>query len=157
SYLRTRHPDAIVDAMCLGPERLKAQYGIDTVPLEFCRERAQNASGAKAIVLKVLFRVIDIFRIASWTRRHDMVIVPGMGVLETSLPLRATQLPYALWLLSASGRLFSTTVAFVSVGATPIEQRPTRWLYNGAARLASYRSYRDASSLEAMRRRGVDG
>src|SRR5262249_8038791 len=96
-------------------------------------------------------------RTASWTSRHDVVIVPGMGVLETSLPLRATGVPYALFLLSASGRFLATKVALVSVGATAVKQRPTRWLCNAAAGLAFYRSYRDGSSFDAMRRRGVCG
>ena len=84
------------------------------------------------------------------------MIVPGAGVLEASLPLRPWNTPYGLFLLSASGKLFRTKVAFVSVGASLIHKRATRWLGNWAARLAFYRSYRDADSLEAMRQRGVD-
>jgi polysaccharide pyruvyl transferase WcaK-like protein len=155
NYLRANHPRAIVDAMCMGPERLHAEYGIDAVPLQSYRERVGKAPRGRAIVHKVLGKGIDAFRTASWTRRHDVVIVPGMGVLETSLPLGATGTPYALFLLSASGRILGTKVALVSVGATMIRQRLTRWLFNSAARLAFYRSYRDAPSLEAMRRRGV--
>jgi len=83
------------------------------------------------------------------------VIVPGMGVLETSLPLRASGFPYAMFLLGVSGKLFGTKVALVSVGATDVKQRPTRWLFDTAARYAFYRSYRDRASLEAMQRRGV--
>ena len=64
----------------------KPQYGIDAVPLQSYRERAEKASRGRAIVLKVLGKGIDAFRTAAWTRRHDVVIVPGMGVLETSLP-----------------------------------------------------------------------
>ena len=34
--------------------------------------------------LKVpLGMIIDVFRIGTWVRRHDVVMVPGMGVLET--------------------------------------------------------------------------
>jgi len=84
------------------------------------------------------------------------VIVPGMGVLEASLPLRASGVPYAMFLLCASGRLFRTRVALISVGATVISQRLTRWLFTAAARLAWYRSYRDIPSREAMRRNGLD-
>ena len=56
----------------------------------------------------------------------------------------------------ASGRLFGTKVAFVGVGAGIINKRATRWLSNSAARLAYYRSYRDAGAREALRQRGVD-
>ena len=68
-------------------------------------------------------------RTASWVRRHDVVIVPGAGVLEASLPLWPWGMPYAMFLLSASGRLFGTKVALVSVGAGIINQRATRWLF----------------------------
>ena len=85
-----------------------------------------------------------------------MVIVPGAGPLETTLPVRAWGFPLTLFLVALSGRLFGTKVALVSVGADAIKKRTTRRLSNATARLAYYRSYRDAHSLEAMRRRGID-
>ena len=96
------------------------------------------------------------FRTAAWVRRHDVVIVPGMGVLEATLPLRPWGFPYSLFLLCATGRLFGTRVALVSVGAAAIGDRPTRALVRWSARLATYRSYRDALSRDAMRAMGVD-
>lgn len=84
------------------------------------------------------------------------MIVPGMGVLEATLPLRPWGFPYSLFLLCASGRLFGTRVALVSVGAAAIGNRPTRLLVRWSARLAAYRSYRDAQSRDAMRAMGVD-
>lgn len=65
-------------------------------------------------------------------------------------------LPYSLFLLCASGRLFGTRVALVGVGAAAIGNRPTRALVHWSARLAGYRSYRDALSRDAMRAMGVD-
>jgi polysaccharide pyruvyl transferase WcaK-like protein len=100
--------------------------------------------------------VIDAFCTASWIRRHDVVIVPGMGVLEASLPLRPWHTPYSMFLVCASGRLFGTKVALVNVGANDIRQRLTRRLIRAAARLAYYRSYRDTFSRDAMTRMGLD-
>ena len=57
---------------------------------------------------------------------RDLVVVAGAGVLENSLPMRATGVPYAMFLLCASGRLARTKVALLSVGATTIQPRPTR-------------------------------
>ena len=153
-YLNAEHPDAVVDAMCTGPEQLRDRYGIRAVPLLWCQQYEQRASGVTAIVIKAMSRGIDAFRTASWVRRHDVVIVPGMGVLEASLPLRPWQLPYSLFMLCLSGRVFGTKVALVSVGARAVNQRLTRLLYRSAARLAFYRSYRDTSSRDAMRRPG---
>jgi polysaccharide pyruvyl transferase WcaK-like protein len=156
TYLRTQHPEAVIDAMCMGPERLRTTYGIEAIPMLWYRRFDEKTSGMSAMALKSLGKGLDALRTASWVRRHDVVIVPGMGVLEATLPLRASGVPYAMFLLCASGRLFATKVALVSVGANTMNQRLTRWLFTGAARLAYYRSYRDSPSREAMRRQGVD-
>jgi polysaccharide pyruvyl transferase WcaK-like protein len=155
-YLRTDHPDAVLDAMCKGPDTVRERYGVTAIPMNWYQKYGQRASGVTTIALKMLGKGVDAFRTARWVRRHDVVIVPGMGVLEASLPLYPSGMPYALFLVSASGRLFGTKVALVSVGATAINQWLTRWLYNAAARLAFYRSYRDIGSREAMRQRGLD-
>jgi polysaccharide pyruvyl transferase WcaK-like protein len=156
AYLRQAHPDAVVDALCGGPERVQASYGIDAAPLFWYQKFEQRKAGAPAVFLKALGKGVDAVRIASWVRRHDAVIVPGAGALETTLPQRAWGFPYALLVLAASGRIFKTKVALVSVGADVINKRATRWVSNATARLAAYRSYRDAYSREAMRQRGVD-
>lgn len=156
AYLRTGYAGAIVDAMCPGPERMRERFDVPAVPLFWQQRFDRRVSGVPAIGLKILGKGVDAARTASWVRRHDVVIVPGAGVLEASLPLWPWGMPYALFLLSASGRLFGTKVAFVSVGAGAIRQPLMRWLSNSAARLAFYRSYRDAGAHEAMRLRGLD-
>jgi polysaccharide pyruvyl transferase WcaK-like protein len=156
AYLRARHPDAVVDALCGGPELVAARHGIGATPLYWYRGEYQTASGASAIAMKGFGKAVDVFRTASWVRRHDAVIVPGMGVLEATLPLRPWATPYSLFLLCAAGRIFGTKVALVSVGANVINERAIRTLVSWAARLASYRSYRDEQSRIAMRTMGVD-
>ncbi|MGX1911455.1 polysaccharide pyruvyl transferase family protein [Streptomyces phaeochromogenes] len=155
-YLRAEHPDAVVDALCGGPEVVTARYGIPATRLHWNRGEYRTASRAAAIAAKGLGKLVDVFRTAAWVRRHDVVIVPGMGVLEATLPLRPWGFPYSLFLLCASGRLFGTRVALVGVGAAPIGNRPTRALVRWSARLATYRSYRDTLSRDAMRAMGVD-
>jgi polysaccharide pyruvyl transferase WcaK-like protein len=155
-YLRAEHPDAVVDALCSGPERLKAEYGIEAVPKMWYQKHDKRVSGVIATSLKVLGKGMDAFRMPAWARRHEVIIVPGMGVLEASLPLKAWGLPYEMFLICAAGRLFGTKVALVSVGADPIGNRAVRWFSTSAARLAFYRSYRDVHSRDAMRQRDVD-
>ena len=155
-YLSADHPGAIIDAMCTGAERVTEWYGIPATPLFWYQKYDERVARIAAIPLKVLGKGIDIARTAAWVRKHDAVIVPGMGVLEASLPLRPWEFPYAMFLLCASGRCFGTKVALVSVGAAAVNQRLTRWLFNWAARLASYRSYRNAASRDAMQKRGLD-
>lgn len=155
-YLRAEHPEAVVDALCGGPEVVTARYRIPATRLHWYREEYRTASRASAMAGKGLGKLVDAVRTAAWVRRHDVVIVPGMGVLEATLPLRPWGFPYALFLLCASGRLLGTRVALVGVGAAPIGDRPTRALVRWSARLAAYRSYRDAQSRDAMRAMGVD-
>ena len=117
-YLQNRHPSAVIDAMCSGPETVTETYGIDAVQM-FCFDRYDRVcAGPLASILRLPSRILDLFRISAWVRQHDIVIVPGAGVLEASLPLRPWNTPYGLFLLSASGKLFRTKVAFVSVGAS---------------------------------------
>ena len=151
-YLRSEYPHAQLDVMSGGASQVTDRYGLPAVRMFWY----QGGFGAMSIPLKVLGKAVDVIRTASWVRKHDVIIVPGMGVLEASLPLRPWSFPYALFLLSAWGRVFGTKVALVSVGAGAISQRLTRWLFNWAARLASYRSYRNIGSREAMRERGLD-
>lgn len=145
-----------MDALCGGPEVVTARYGIPATRLHWYRGEYRTASRAGAIAGKGLGKLVDAVRTAAWVRRHDVVIVPGMGVLEATLPLRPWGFPYSLFLLCASGRLFGTRVALVGVGAAAIGNRPTRALVRWSARLAGYRSYRDALSRDAMRAMGVD-
>ena len=155
-YLGTDQPGAILDAMCSAPEMVKDRYGLPTVSLRWRPAEGRQASGAARVVRRSLGKTIDTIRIASWVRRHEVVVVPGMGVFETTLPVRPWQAPYDMFVLCASGRIFRTKVALVSVGANVAEERLTRWLFAAAARLAFYRSYRDEMSRDAMRRQGAD-
>jgi polysaccharide pyruvyl transferase WcaK-like protein len=155
-YLRTDHPDAIVDVMCKGPETVTARYGVPAVFMNWYQRYEQTASGLPAIALKLAGKGIDVLRTAAWVRRHDIVIMPGMGTMEASLPLKSWGLPYSFLLVCTSARLFGVKVAFVSIGAGVINRRATRLLLDTSAKLATYRSYRDAPSREMLRQRGVD-
>ncbi|MEU6762257.1 polysaccharide pyruvyl transferase family protein [Streptomyces sp. NPDC046853] len=155
-FLRAEHPKAVVDALCGGPEDVTTRYRIPATRLNWYRGEYRTASRAGAIAAKGLGKLVDVVRTAAWVRRHDVVIVPGTGVLETTLPLRPWGFPYSLFLLCATGRLFGTRVALVSVGAGTIGNRPTRTLVRWSARLAAYRSFRDDQSRDAMRAMKVD-
>jgi polysaccharide pyruvyl transferase WcaK-like protein len=151
-YLRCVQPEPVVDALCSGPDRLIEHYGIAAMDISW---RVPTSRSLMTLPLRALAKVAQVFAIAAWVRRHDVVVVPGAGVLEASLPTRPWQLSYALVLLCLWGRVFGTKVALVSVGACTIKGHLTRWLSNASARLAYYRSYRDAFSREVMRQRGV--
>ena len=156
SYLRRAHPAVRLGFLCMGPAQISARYGSPATPLQWYEAHAGSATGVRAKALKVLGRLLDPVRTLAWIRRYDVVIVPGMGVLEASLPVRPWGIPYSLYWLGRCARLTGTRVVMVGVGADVISKPATRWFVTRAARLAHYRSYRDAMSREAMREMGVD-
>lgn len=154
--LTRRHPNAIIDAFCSVPAVVRRQFGVAATAMHWNRGEYATASSAPAMLRKLVGKIVDAARTARWVRRHDVVIVPGMGVLEASVPLRPWGFPYSLLLLCASGRLLGTPVALVCVGAGDVPDLPTRLVLRFAGRLAHYRSYRDEPSREAMSELGVD-
>lgn len=150
--------NAILDVLCSAPNRVTARFGTGG-PAALVPPRAPYGARHAALAMKGLGTGagmgIDACRIAAWVRRHDVVIVPGMGVLEATLPLRLWQTPYLTLLLCASGRLFGTKVALVSVRANVIQERVTRLLVTSAARVHC-RSFRDTFARDAVQRIGVD-
>jgi polysaccharide pyruvyl transferase WcaK-like protein len=160
AYLRRIHPDVIVDAFCSGPAVISERYGFPAAPLTRFDTSTPRGAGLSGLIRRGLElgtgTVIDTLRIAAWVRRHDSVIIPGMGVLELTVPLRPWQTPYQVFVLSVSGRLLRTKIAMVSVGTNVMHDRLTRWLFVTAARLTHYRSFRDTLSRDAMRDMGLD-
>lgn len=155
-YLRTSYPDAVVDVMCTGPDNVMIRYGIPARTMTWVQRYEKIEPRAPMILLKMLGKCIDIVRVGAWAAQHDVVIIPGMGTMEATLPLRPWGLPYSLFLLCLAGKLSGTKVAFVSSGAGEIKKKATRVLFDTSAKLAFYRSYRDAPSLDMMRERGID-
>lgn len=156
AYLRAEHPDAVVESLCSGPDVVAGRYGIPAVPLYWYYSRSRQGTGITAVALKVAGKFLDTARVLRWVRRFDVVIVPGTGVLENTLPVRPWGFPYSLFLLCVAGRLTGTRIALVNVGSNVIRQRSIRTLYRTAANLAHYRSFRDTFSRDAMRTMGVD-
>lgn len=154
-HLRAAHPHARIDALCGGPEAVRETFGLDATPLYRTAEFA-TASGLRSAAAKVAAKLGEVVRTAAWVRRHDIVIVPGMGVLEATLPLRPWGFPCSLFVLCLAGKVFGTPVALVSVGAGPIDDAGIRWFVVRSARLAAYRSFRDDLSRDALAAMGVD-
>jgi polysaccharide pyruvyl transferase WcaK-like protein len=153
-YLRAEYPDATIDAMCKGWTRMRDRYGIETTPLQWQQEHVRPGWPGKA--LAAVGKVIDVFRTAAWVRGHDVVIIPGMGILDPTLPLSPWSTPYAVYLLATAGRLFGARIALVAVGADKASAKMTQALYNKTARVAAYVSFRDEGSRETLHGEGVD-
>ncbi len=89
-------------------------------------------------------------------QRVDLLIVAGSNQLSDYYG-GARGFPYTIWAWSAAARLAGARVAFLSVGAGPIHARSSGILIRMALALASYRSYRDVGSRDAVAALGVRG
>jgi polysaccharide pyruvyl transferase WcaK-like protein len=156
AYLRERHPDAELSALASGSDVVEARYGVPALPLYSYYTRDRDPSLPVRVVLKSVAKFRDAAQVWRYVRRNDVVIVPGAGVLENTLPLRAWGFPLSMFLLSFFGRLTGTKVAFVNVGSNVINQRAMRFFIRWATRLAHYRSFRDSLSRDALATMGVD-
>jgi polysaccharide pyruvyl transferase WcaK-like protein len=154
-YLRTEQPRSAIDAMCMGWERLRDRYGMATTPIQWQSARSLPG-GPLGSAAKVMGKALDIVRTTRWIKQHDVVIVPGMGIMDAALPINPWGIPWALFLLCLIGRVLGTKVALVSVGASPARNPVTAWLYTWSGRLAFYRSFRDEASRAVMKRQGLD-
>ena len=89
THLRKHHPSVPVDCMAAGPAVVEERYSIPAVDLSW-------DGGALRTGFRVLDRgltalrvgvgvCVDAWRIARWTRRHSVAIVPGMGTFESTM------------------------------------------------------------------------
>lgn len=155
-YLRDQHPDVELGFLVMGPTRLEERYHAPATHLQWYESNVERLGWVPAALLKALGRLLDPFRTLAWVRHYDVLIVPGMGVLETTVPMRPWGFPYGLFSVCLCARLTRTRVAMICVGADVIHKRISRWLIMSAARLAHYRSFRDVHSRNAMRAMGLD-
>lgn len=157
--VRTAHPEARLDAMGVDRERLATEYGLPSVPLHRLRRRVRTG-GWRGRLLTLMHvaagAAVDGWTTARWVAGHDVVIVPGMGTLESSLPIRPWQMPWSTFVMVAVARALGVTTAFVATGATRVGDPTSRWLLGQAARLASHRSFRDEPSRSRIGELGVD-
>ena len=113
THVRQHHPSVPVDCMAAGPEVVQERYGIPAVDLSWDRGGPRTGLVVLDRVLTAL-RVgvgvgVDAYRIARWTRRHSVAIVPGMGTFESTMQVRPWQTPWSLFALATSARVFGVS------------------------------------------------
>jgi len=159
TFVRQARPDASVTCICSAQggadERIAQSLRVDAIPLGIPRPATALLGTLDRLLLTLPRRAASLLRAMVRVRKLDALIVPGTGILDDfgespfSMPLTLLT-----WCLAA--RLSGTRIAFVSVGAGPIEHPLSRWLMRSAIGMAHYRSYRDAISKEFMESIGFD-
>jgi polysaccharide pyruvyl transferase WcaK-like protein len=155
--LRELLPDAEFCCICTRPQSVMLRDGIDAVPITtrtvrlWDRDRPLHARLATAPfgIAAELGQWIRAFRIL---KGSAMLIVPGTGLLTDAYV--EDWRPYNVTKWSVAARLRGCKVLFVSVGAGPLYSREGRLFAKLALTLASYRSFRDQSSVSYLERIG---
>lgn len=154
TFLRDKRPEARLFCICQAPEVVAETFGVETVPI-----RRRKGEGIGRILDRIFFRIpgkaMDFLHALRHIRKAGVMVVPGTGILD-DFGDRPQGMPFDIFKWCLAARLTGTRIAFVSVGAGPIGHRLSRWLMTSAARMASYRSYRDTVSMEFMDSLGFD-
>jgi polysaccharide pyruvyl transferase WcaK-like protein len=153
-WLRVEHPDVAVRCITLAPAAIEAKYAVPSVSLSWQRPRP-GAGRVASAAGKLLGRLVDVPRSMALAGSVDVVIVPGMGVLEESLGVVPWGLPTWMFLIAAACRLRRRRFVLLDVGAEPVGNPLTRRLFVATVGLATHVSYRDSWSAESMRRAGA--
>jgi polysaccharide pyruvyl transferase WcaK-like protein len=141
--LRAHDPDVDILCLCNAPEMVVRRYGLAATAIR--RQTEQERSGKHSLVVRVFRRWLDVVRMYKLMRQRDLVLVPGMGVLEAR-SMRAGAFASMLFMTTLAARAAGSRVAFVSVGADAAYRRSTRALLRWTLKLADYCSFRDAYS-----------
>ena len=155
--LRSLLPDAAFSCICTHPQVVTRRDGIDAIPITtrtvrlWDRERPLLVRLAKAPV-GIAFEFGQWIRAFRILKGSTMLIVPGTGLLTDAYV--EDWRPYNIMRWSIAARLRGCKVLFVSVGAGPLYSREGRFFAKTALALASYRSFRDRSSLSCLERIG---
>jgi polysaccharide pyruvyl transferase WcaK-like protein len=158
-FLRRVEPEAELVCFCASNHgataRVARDFQLAATPLAL-----PKPAGA---VLRILDRLsfsaprqlASMVRAIRHTRRLDLLIVPGTGILD-DFQSGPAGMPLALFGWCLAARLCGTRIAFVSIGAGPIRNSISRWLMKSAVTMAQYRSYRDTVSKAFMESIGFD-
>lgn len=148
-FVRQNYPEADLVCICSEPKIIEAQFKIRSLPIFTPRHSARGTFE------KLRNRWLDHLGVYQNIRNFDALLIPGTGFLD-DFGERPVGMPYMIFLICLAARLRGIKIAFVSTGAGPIVHPLSRWFMKSAAKMASYRSYRDEISKEFMASIGLD-
>lgn len=142
--------------ICPGASVVEAAYGVEAVGISGTAAYGRSFALLDRIFFSWPRRLSNLIRSFRLTRKLDVMIVPGTGILD-DFREPAHGWPYIIlrWCLAA--RWNRVPIYFVSIGAGPIRGRLSRIFLVAAARIATSRSYRDHLSHDFMSAMGIDG
>ena len=145
--LALEYPDAISTIITNYPNVATLRYQARSVSMSAEMSRGWRRLGSAG---RALGKSRDFVHLLHLAQRHDVIVVPGMGVFEESLPVKAQGLPLAMVMLAFACKLRGTPLYLLAVGA----ERPRDWriraLFRYTVRAASMVTARDQGSAAAL-------
>lgn len=148
-YLKQSHPNTKLVCICANPDVVHTQFGIPTRRIFVPRLSSDGP------FTKLRRRIMDHVSMFKSLNGLEVVLIPGTGILD-DFGERPVGMPYMLFVISLFAKIRRIKVAFVSSGAGPIVHPLSRWFMKMAARMATYRSFRDEISKDYMGSIGVN-
>ena len=157
--VRRARPDAEILCICSArpgaAEHIAASLAVRTIPLGFVQAGSRRRRMLNRALLGAPIRLASLIHAVNHLRKLDVLLVPGTGILD-DFSAGPSGMPLALFVWCLAARLCGTRLAFVSIGAGPIEHPLSRKLMKAAVAMAAYRSYRDCVSRTFMEQIGFD-
>ena len=154
-HLRRLMPDAEISCICSVPEIVVAKFEIPAQPICDTVVKPWNLRNPVAKWARKLFIGVpcELYR---WIRGivtlydTDMLVVVGTGLVTDAFGIGGWG-PYSIFKWSVIARLCGCRLAFVSVGAGPLDRHIGRLCVKSALSLAKFRSYRDEDTREYLK------
>jgi polysaccharide pyruvyl transferase WcaK-like protein len=157
-HLRRIQPDAEVTCICTDPQTTAATYHIRTIPIgrtyvNFWAPRNPLGKVARKFCVAIGEPIRWLEGILTlWGT--DLLIVPGTGLLTDAYGLMGWG-PYSLFRWSVIAKICGCRLAFVSVGAGPINSAAGKFFVRSLLSLADFRSYRDEPTAHYLQGIGI--
>lgn len=153
--LKRLSPDARLSCICANPEVVEKRFGVPALLMSDAHMHKPRRGGFFAKLRKLGAKLSDAWFALRALRTIDLLLFPGTGILD-DFGEQPQGMPLNIFTWCLAARMTGTKIAFVSIGAGPIDNPISRWLMKSAARLAHYRSYRDALSKDFLSGIGLD-
>lgn len=147
-FLRRTRPDIDLLCVCPNPDVVQRDFQVAAITSSPAFQ-SPVTSALDRMLLHVPRRLLGVWYAFRQVRKVDVLLVPGTGFLD-DFSDTPWGWPFMVlkWFMGA--RLCGRKIALVSIGAGPIRHPLSRLFMKTAARMASYRSYRDPNSKEFM-------
>lgn len=153
--LKALRPDARLLCVCSNPKVIEARFGIAAMSVGGTAFANRLPQFLNRLLMNLPRRLHLLCSALAQFGGGDLLVIPGTGILD-DFQEKAFGWPLVIFCWCLAARIRNTKIAFVSIGAGPIDGRLSRWFLLSAGRMASYRSYRDDYSMNYMKSLGID-